>query len=120
MFVATYFFVQAAAIVAWWAALAMWPASRPWFLPGTTIEPAFAAFAAADLLILAPLSFAAAWLALTGRPLASAAAWMTAGAICYSAAYTVAWALLVGAPVLSPVAMIAAALGSALCAHRRV
>jgi hypothetical protein len=115
-----YFLVQAVAVVLWWVALAIWPAARPWFLPGTSIDPAFAAFAGADLLVLAPLSAVTSWLAASGRSWAPVAAWLTTGAVCYSAAYTVVWTPLVGAPVLSPLAMIAAAAGSVTCARRVV
>jgi len=120
VFAGAYFLVQAAAVVLWWIALARWPAVRPWFLPGAALDAAFAAFAASDLLVLAPLSALTAWLSATSRSWAPAAAWLTTGAVCYAAAYTVAWAPLVGAPVLSPLAMLAAAIGSVVSARRVV
>jgi hypothetical protein len=92
--------------------------SREWFLPSRTLEPAVVAFAAPELLVLALGSAVAGGLALQQHSLARPAAWLTVGALAYTAVFTVAWSLLAPVPIISPIGMVVAAVLSVLSARR--
>jgi hypothetical protein len=115
---AWYFLAQAASIPAWWGLMYVMPASREWFLPSRTLEPAVLAFAAPDLLVLGLGSAIAGALAVRTHPLARAAAWLTVGAVAYSTVFTIAWSLLDAVPIISPAGMLAASVLSVLSARR--
>ena len=112
--------ILATSVAVWWFCMLHVPATRPWFFPDGHIEHALRSFVMPDLIVMAGGSMLAAWLIYTGRPGAAAAAWFTAGATCYAAVYTIAWALHEDVPVASPLAMLAAAGLSLLCARRPV
>lgn len=114
-----YFLIQAVAVAGWWLLLAAVPASRAWFLPSSILDPAFAAFAAPDLLVLSLASTIAGLRG--GRAGAGRAwAWIAAGAAAYAAVYTMAWAILTHAPAASPILMTIAGLLSVHYARRIV
>jgi hypothetical protein len=114
---AWYFLAQAASIPAWWGLMYVMPASREWFLPSATLEPAVLAFSAPDLLVLGLASAIAGALALRQHPAACPMAWLAAGAVAYSAVFTLAWSLLDAVPIISPAGMLAAAVLSILSAR---
>jgi len=117
---AAYFLLQGAGVIAWWLALMVAPAFRRFFLPDETLDPAFAALAAPDILVLALGSIVAAVLAFRRRATARTIAWISAGAAAYAALYTVAWTVLVGAPALSAALMLTAMGLSVWCARQVV
>jgi hypothetical protein len=114
------FAIVAAGVAVWWFFILHVPASRAWFFPGGVVEHPLRAFVMPDLLVLALGSAIAAWLILTGRPGAVAAAWFSAGAACYAAAYTIGWSLHEDVPPASPLLMTAAAVLAIICARRAV
>jgi hypothetical protein len=114
---AWYFLTQAASIPAWWGLMYVMPASREWFLPSATLEPSVLAFWAPDLFVLGLGSAVAGALALLEHPAARPAAWVTVGAVAYSAVFTIAWSLLDTVPIVSPMGMLGAAVLSFLSAR---
>ncbi|MDB4914974.1 MAG: Protein-S-isoprenylcysteine O-methyltransferase [Gemmatimonadetes bacterium] len=85
---AGYFFVQAAAIVGWWALLITVPSTRPYFTIRSAPFATLGAFALGDLGLIALGSALVA--VCHGRSWAGRAAWCVSGALLYATCYTVA------------------------------
>ena len=113
---AAYFALQAAAVAAWWAALALRPGLRPHFQLGAGGEAALLAFAAPDLLVLCAGSAVAAAAVRRGGPLLVPALWGTAGAAVYATLHCLSGALLADAGWWGVVLMAPAGLLSAVFA----
>lgn len=83
---------QSAAVVLWWALLALAPGTRAWFLPATAPATYLWAFLPADLLLVAGGSAHA---AVTWRGGAAPPSfWIAAGALWFGTAYLVVLASL--------------------------
>jgi protein-S-isoprenylcysteine O-methyltransferase Ste14 len=104
-FAGIYFLVQALAIPAWWLCLVLAPATRTHFVPPGASEADLMAFMAADLLLAAPVSFAAGVAFLRGSSWSQPLCWLAAGATLYAFLYCLGWSVLRGGAWLGVVLM---------------
>jgi hypothetical protein len=120
---AAYFWLQAAAVAAWWALLAVVPASRAPFLIRGAPAVALGAFAPADLVLVSLGSALVGWR--RGRGWAGPLAWLVTGGMAYAALYTATTAVLgaadrIGAALMAPGAVASLAAAFALTDSTRV
>lgn len=116
MLARAWFGLQAVAVNGWWILLVRSAGARELFALHDAPPAALTAFAAGDLVVVAPLS-----LLLALRPRArwsGPAAWAVAGAMGYAALYTVATAALGASGWLGAGLMLPAAVGSVLAASQ--
>ncbi len=109
----TYLGTQAILVVAWWMSLS-YPSARASFLPGSTLEPAFAAFLVPDLVLVVAGSLVAAVLVLLRSRARLAICCCLLGAVAYATLYTVAWTVAVSAPWFGAALMVLALVGTTL------
>lgn len=119
----SYFLLQGLSTVAWWALLALWPATRAWFLPPHNHASALLAFSVPDLTLLAGGSLVAGALARRGSGWALPLSWLVAGAVDYATLYVMAWAALGGGGwfgfvAMAPMALVSTALALDLAAQQ--
>ena len=103
----TYFYLQAAAVAAWWVMLAGAPATRLRFAHHDAPFVTLGAFATGDILVIALGSALVAWR--HGVGWAAPLTWMVTGGILYAAAYAVTIAAVHGGPSLGALLMAPAA-----------
>jgi len=115
---ARYFVVQAIAVAAWWAWLALDPTARPLFFAREVGSTVLLAFAAADGLVLVLGSLAVALLTRRQSPHARAVAFVVLGALLYGTVWCVAAFVATGEAFLAVVAMVAATAATVLATLR--
>lgn len=113
---AIYFGLQGTAVIAWWAALYLYPAARKYFLLEQNSETSLLAFWLADLAFIGIGSIVTAWLCATDSPLKTLAAWFVTGCVSYAAIYTFAFALITDVGWLGVVLMFPAMIWSGVFA----
>ncbi len=91
---AAYFALQGIAVIAWWAVLWFYPASRQYFVLETGSETSLLAFWLAGLAFLGLGSLVTAYLCLYDHEYKQIAAWFVTGSVSYAAVYCGAFALL--------------------------
>lgn len=111
-----YLFVQAAAVVVWWAGLVASPTVRDWFEMDDGRRDVLSAFVLADLVVLAAGSAGAAVGLLRGERWAGAVVAAVAGGCAYSTLYLATWVGLGGVGAIGLVPMVAATVATAAIA----
>lgn len=105
-----YFSLQGAAVTLWWLLLVFFPSTRGYFQMDPASEATLLAFWLPDLLLLAFGSLVAGTLCFRGSSLATAAVWLTSGAVSYASLYCLSLAILTGAGWLGVTLMLPAML----------